>query len=779
MPHRLTSSFLLDSDQRRDASVTRLRRLVLGACLVVAIAPPLLLFAHLRSYESASINTEAEIHARLITDFINHAPDLWQFQTDKLETLLAERSRFGNVTETRRVLSMEGQLIAASESPLLAPLIVTQADLLDAGHPVGRLEIQRSLRPALNQCLAAAALSSSAALLLFLLVSTMPLRALQRALSDFQSERDKALLTLRSIGDAVVTTDAQQRVEYLNPVAESLSGWRSDEARGRPVTEVLQLIRVDSREPVPNPVAQCLAKLEIVELASNTMLLRRGDGAEFHIEDSAAPIIGRAGVVMGAILVFHDVSERIHAQQQLQHAAFHDALTGLPNRDLFRNRLIKAMDDARRNQRALAVMFMDLDRFKAINDSLGHSAGDELLVLAAKRIRHCVRESDLVCRLGGDEFTALLRNVDSVPSAMTVAGKILDAMARPFQIGCEQVRVSGSIGIALFPDHGDSVEELLKNADMAMYQAKDQGRNNAQVYAAEMNAKAGERLRMAFALQLALERDEYRIVYQPKLSLATGEVVAVEALLRWHSPDMGTISPVEFVPQLEESGGIVDVGRWVLKNAMLQAKRWHEAGRPLTVAVNVSAVQFVQPGLVSDIAQMLHDTGLPPDRIQIELTESLLMDDLQHTHFVIGELTRLGVLLSLDDFGTGYSSLGYLRRFAVHELKIDRSFVHEIDSSPVAARIVKTVVDLGQALGMSVTAEGVENELQATRLREMGCDQLQGYWLARPMPIDELDAWLAAHPSVHPCARSKQAAGANTTPPARSTTHASPPRPAR
>ena len=443
-------------------------------------------------------------------------------------------------------------------------------------------------------------------------------------------------------------------------------------------------------------------------------------------------------------MVFHDVSDRVLAQQQLHHAAFHDALTGLPNRDLFRSRLVKALDEARRNQRTLAVMFMDLDRFKAINDSLGHSIGDELLVLAGKRIRHCVRETDLVCRLGGDEFTALLHNIESPQAARVVSAKILDALARPFNIQQNQMRVSGSIGIALFPEHGDSVEELLKNADTAMYQAKELGRNNAQLYAAEMNAKAGERLRMGFALQVALERDEYRLAYQPKLLLGSNEVVAVEALLRWNSPELGPVGPADFVPQLEESGAIVDVGRWVLKNAVLQARRWLDAGRPLRVAVNVSAVQFSQPGLVSDIAALLHANALPADLLVIELTESLLMDDMQRSQFIIGELTRLGVQLSLDDFGTGYSSLGYLRQFAVQELKIDRSFVRDIDHSATAARIVKTVVELGQALGMSVTAEGVETLKQADLLRGMGCDALQGFWLARPMPLEELEAWLAA-----------------------------------
>jgi len=717
---------------------------VAGACAVV---PPLASYAHWYAYEEASLRTEAEINGRLFSDLINRAPDLWQFQTDKLEDLLARRSKFGNAEENRRIRNLDGQVIAESAGGLPAPLIGASEPLLDAGTQVATLEIERSLRPVLWQVAWTALISAAFALLLHQLVSRLPLAALRRSLSQLQTERDKALLTLRSIGDAVVTTDAEQRVEYLNPVAERLSGWRSDEARGRPITQVLRLLRADSREPVANPVKECLAALKIVELSNHTVLVRQGDEEEFHIEDSAAPILGHRGVVLGAIMVFHDVTDRIQAQEQLHHAAFHDALTGLPNRDLFRSRLLKAIDDARRNNRALAVMFMDLDRFKAINDSLGHSVGDELLVLAGKRIRNCVRDSDLVCRLGGDEFTTLLNNVESPHAARVVSTKILEALARPFNIHPHQMRVSASIGIALFPEHGDSVEELLKNADTAMYQAKELGRNNAQLYANEMNAKAGERLRMGFALHVALERDEYRLAYQPKLLIGSNEVTAVEALLRWNSPDLGPVGPADFVPQLEESGAIVDVGRWVLKNAVLQARRWLDAGRPLQVAVNVSAVQFSQPGLVSDIAALLHANALPPDLLVIELTESLLMDDMQRSQFVIGELTRLGVRLSLDDFGTGYSSLGYLRQFAVQELKIDRSFVRDIDDSTTAARIVKTVVELGQALGMSVTAEGVETARQAALLRGMGCDALQGFWLARPMPLDELEAWLAARRS--------------------------------
>lgn len=722
-----------------------MQRLTVALALSVAVSIPSLFFAHQREYEGAAIRTEAEINARLFADLINRSPEFWQFQTDQLESLLARRSAFGNAAENRRILALDGALIAQSLDDVPTPRLSTREPLMDAGTPVAWLQIERSLRPALWWTALVALGAGGFGLLLYLGVSRLPLRALEDAMAQLNEERDKALLTLRSIGDAVVTTDSQQRVEYLNPVAEQLSGWRNEEARGQPIQRVLNLRHADSHAEVTNPVQECLATLKIVELTNHTVLVRKGDGAEIHIEDSAAPIVGRQGRVVGAIMVFHDVSDRVRTQQQLQHTAFHDALTGLPNRDLFRKRLGKALDEAVRKQRKVAVLFLDLDRFKQVNDSLGHSVGDELLVAAAKRIRHCVRESDVVCRLGGDEFTALLVNIEGQASALAVGEKILEALSRPFNIQQHQMRIGASVGVALFPDHGEGVEDLLKNADTAMYEAKEAGRNNVKVYAAAMNALAGERLRMSFALQMAMERDEYRIVYQPKQRLGDGKVVGVEALLRWQSAELGAVGPADFVSHLEGSGAIVEVGRWVLKNAIRQARRWVDAGRPLSVAVNVSAVQFKQAGLVSDIATLLHEIQLPPSLLQLELTESLLMSDMQHSQFVIAELTQLGVQLSLDDFGTGFSSLGYLRRFAVQELKIDRCFVHELHSSTAAESIVRTVIELGHALGMSVTAEGVETSEQAERLRAMGCDQMQGYWLARPMAMEQLEIWLAAH----------------------------------
>jgi diguanylate cyclase (GGDEF)-like protein/PAS domain S-box-containing protein len=751
------------------SSMRALSYFALAISLIIFVAPPTLYMVSQYRYEKATILTEAEINARIVGELINKAPDLWAFQVDKLETLLARRSNFGNYNETRRIWGLDGKNIAQSQSDLPQPWITESALLLDSGKPVGTLEVTRSLRLAIQHAVGIGIGSLLAAMLVFFAVRNIPLRALKEAFDDLHEAKEKALITLQSIGDAVITTDPQMRIEYLNPIAEHLTGWRTAQAQGLPMDEVFKIYKDGTRVPALNPIKECLETKQIVEMENHTILVRRSDGEEFHIEDSAAPIFRKDGSVIGAVMVFHDVTERKDAQQRLQHTAFHDALTGLPNRDLFRKRLRRAIAELRTGEAPVstfgslmpitpshtrpvpldgggagqvAVLFMDLDRFKSINDSLGHSVGDELLILVAKRLKQCVRETDTVCRMGGDEFTAVLTGIHETQDASAIAHKMRESLAQPFNIQKQQLRISSSIGIALYPQDGEDLEDLLKNADTAMYQAKEAGRNNVQFYAPAMNAQATEKLKMEYALHTALDNDEYLLVYQPKLDLRKNKVVGVEALLRWNSRELGMVMPTDFIPRLEESGGIVQVGRWVLKTAIYQAKRWLDAGSPMLMSVNVSAYQLRQTGLVEDIADLLRVVGLPPPLLQIEMTESLLMDDVNRSEFIIHELIGIGVKIALDDFGTGYSSLSYLRRFPINELKIDRSFVTDIDHNSTAARIVKTVVDLGQALGMKVTAEGVENERQLELLTKMGCDEMQGYLLSRPLGIDALQAWL-------------------------------------
>ncbi|WP_296509504.1 EAL domain-containing protein [Rhodoferax sp.] len=712
-------------------------------CGVVFVLPPALYFEWAMDVDARTLRTEALLNAQSVLALSTQQPDSWSTDLSLLQELFSSENDVDDDEERRSVFSASGQLLLEqSAQELDAPRLTELVLIGDPESPIGSVAVTRSVRHVWLESASVAVGSLVFSGLLLWFMRGVLLSALRQAIEKLQEEKERALITLRSIGDAVITTDSEMRVQYLNPVAESLTGWTTEEAQGLLMDEVFFIVQEESRAPAVNPIKECLQSLQIVEMENHTVLVRRGDGQEFHIEDSAAPILHSDGRAIGAVMVFHDVTERKASQQQLKHTAFHDTLTGLPNRQLFRNRILTATEASRADGTITAVLFLDLDRFKGINDSLGHSVGDELLILVAKRLRQCVRESDTVARMGGDEFTAVLGGIHSVDNVRLIGEKMLASLANPFHIEGQHLRISTSIGVSLFPQDADNLEDLLKLADSAMYQAKDSGRNNVQFYTPDLNTRATEKLQLEYALHTALENNEYALVYQPKLDLTTGKILGVEALLRWVSPERGIVMPGDFIDRLEETGRIVQVGLWVLKTAIQQAKHWLDAGCPKVVSVNVSAYQLRQSGLVADIAGMLDAASLPAKWLQIELTESLLMNDADRSDFLFADLLGIGVGIALDDFGTGYSSLGYLRKFPIQELKIDRSFVTDIDSSETAERVVKTVVELGQALNMYVTAEGVETAEQLLRLRAMGCDAVQGFHLARPMDSEALDVWL-------------------------------------
>lgn len=710
--------------------------------ILVFVLPPVTYLALKYQHEKAVVSVEAHVNARAVGELINSNPELWTFEQLRLIELLSFRTGSVGVSESRTVFDVKNRIVAQSKRVVAAPVIRSTQSLFDAGRPVGHLEITRSFRDALVESAWIAAISLAVAIVLFLATYVLPLRTLRKAFTDLEQEKEKALITLQSIGDAVITTDEKMRIEYLNPIAEKLTGWTTLEARSMRMEEVFNIFNEKSREPSVNPIKECLETDSVVAMENHTILVRKGDGEEFHIEDSAAPIRRSDGVIIGAVMVFHDVTERKKAQNRLHHIAFHDALTGLPNRSYFQENLRRAMQEAHVLGRRVAVLFLDLDRFKTINDSLGHTIGDELLVLVAKRLQACVRDHDMVSRMGGDEFTAVLTDLPSAASAAIVAEKIIKSLSTPFQVQGNVLRISTSIGITVFPRDGEGIGVLLKNADTAMYHAKSCGRNNFQYYASSMSARALETLHLENALHTALENGEYYLEYQPKVDLETGRIVGVEALLRWDSPQLGSVMPTDFISTLEESGEICQVGRWVMKTAIDQARVWMDAGCPIVVSVNVSVRQFKQPDWVNEVMALLDAAALPPRLLQIEVTESLLMDDADRNETMIRTLTHLGVKVALDDFGTGFSSLSYLRRFPISELKIDRSFVVDICRNTTAYRVIKTIVDLGQALDIRVIAEGVETPEQYALLVEMGCDEIQGYLVSRPLSVPAFEAFL-------------------------------------
>lgn len=546
-------------------------------------------------------------------------------------------------------------------------------------------------------------------------------------------EKERAQVTLDSIGDAVLSTDLSGKITYLNLVAESMTGWSREDAVGRPLAEVFHIIDGATREICGNPMELAIRQDRTVGLAANSILIRR-DGAERSIEDSAAPIHDRQAQVTGAVIVFHDVSAAKAMTIQMSALAQHDFLTGLPNRAYLNDRIAQAITFAHRHLGKFAVLFLDLDHFKHINDSLGHPIGDTLLQSIASRLVGCVRDSDTVSRQGGDEFVVLLSEIAHAKNAAACAQKLLTMLKAPNFIGHHSLEVSASIGISIYPDDGLDPETLIKTADTAMYQAKENGRNNYKFFEEEMNIRAVERQSIEEDLRVALERQEFVLQYQPKIDLHTGAITGAEALIRWLHPQRGLVPPLMFVPIAEDSGLILPIGMWVRREACQQARAWQDAGLPpLAVAVNISVVEFRDQNFLESIRAILKETRLEPCRLELELTESVLMQHVDVSTSLLQQLKAMGVQLAVDDFGTGYSSLSYLRRFPIDALKIDRSFVREITSNPDDATIVSAVISMGRSLNQRVIAEGVETRAQCAFLQNQQCDQGQGYYFSRPV----------------------------------------------
>lgn len=449
-----------------------------------------------------------------------------------------------------------------------------------------------------------------------------------------------------------------------------------------------------------------------------------------------------------------DITERKHHEEELQYQASHDSLTGLPNRMLLLDRIEHAIGRAKRESQKVAVIFLDLDHFKLINDSLGHHAGDRLLLEMAARLRSCVRNQDTVARQGGDEFVLVLTEQEDEPGLIHIVQRLLDVITQPWTEAQHEYSLSCSIGISCFPRDGETADTLLRCADTAMYKAKEIGRNTFHFYRPELNQVVTERLELESSLRHALERNEFQVYYQPRIDVASGRIIGAEALIRWDYPGQGLIPPDRFIPIAEETGLIVPIGQWILHEACRQNQAWQDAGLPsISVSVNLSPIQFRHPGLVEEVGKALQQSGLDPRYLELELTESFVMHDAERINVAMSALKGLGVDLAVDDFGTGYSSLSYLKRFPVDRLKVDKSFVRDIDTDPDDAAIVHAIITLGHALGLKVVAEGVETREHLEFLQQHGCDELQGYYFSQPVPAQKLESLLrcmATGVNLHP-----------------------------
>jgi diguanylate cyclase (GGDEF)-like protein/PAS domain S-box-containing protein len=560
----------------------------------------------------------------------------------------------------------------------------------------------------------------------------------KRAEMELQDEKERMRVALNSIGDAVIATDPEGKVTFMNPIAEALTGYPAQEGLGKSIEAIMPLRDGSTGYTLQNPIRLALREQRIVGMAFDCILLNRSN-QPFTVEDSAAPIRNHKGNITGAIIVFHDASEARAMAIKMTHLAQHDPLTNLPNRILLRDRTEQAIKKAQRHNTQVAMLLLDIDHFKTINDSYGHLIGDHLLQQIADRLAVVLRSGDTLCRQGGDEFIILLTDFDDSAHIADFASRLQNIFSSHWQVADQKFELSMSMGISIFPDDSQDMDSLHRHADAAMYTAKQQGRNRYQFFSNEIEKRLRTQLALEAHLRNALERNVFEVFYQPKVDARTNQIIGAEALVRWRNNNE-LIFPDAFIPLAEETGLIIPLGKLVLQKACTQAKAWADQGLHLQVAVNVSAVQFTTD-FAATVAEALTLTHVNARQIELEITESLLVND-ENANSIIKELKALGVRIALDDFGTGYSSLSYLKRFPLDVLKIDQSFVRNMLDDEVDISIVKAIVQMAGGLKLRLVAEGVETKEHAQVLLNLGCHIMQGYYYSRPVPVTEMNALL-------------------------------------
>lgn len=544
--------------------------------------------------------------------------------------------------------------------------------------------------------------------------------------------RERAIQASTS-GVLITDSSDQYQIHYVNPAFERLTGYTSEEIMG---TDGFSWCKFKNNDPAFHNLR--LALRENREDSDSAQIFTK-DGKLIWLEINIAPVPNPEGEISNFIWIINDITQRKLMEERLEHQATHDGLTELPNRVLLRDRLQQAVFTAKRTGKLVAIWFLDLDRFKLTNDSLGHDVGDKLLIEIGHRIKSCVRETDTVARLGGDEFVIISTLDKSELEAVPLAKKILKKVSNPVELENRIFNITASIGISIYPKNGEDIETLMKSADIAMYKAKESGRDNFQFFTAEMNERLSKRLMLENDLRKALKNNELMLHYQPLLDVKTGKVSGLEALIRWKHPEKGMIPPLDFIPIAEESGLIIPIGEWVLETACAHHNQWCQIiEQPLHIAINISSQQFSRSDFLKTMEKLMKKIDLVPHSIELELTESILIDESDTIHTTLNRLKEYGFQLVIDDFGTGYSSLSYLRRFPLDKIKVDKSFIDGVEANASDAAIVQTIIAMGHILGLTVLAEGVETEAQLNFLRKFECDEMQGFFFSKPLDEDKI-----------------------------------------
>ena len=716
-----------------------LRRLVAIIALVVglvtAVAAPVGYL--LLGYNDARniLDYRAELNARILAKYIFIHTDLWKYQQARLAELL-EQTELGRHVLHQRIIDSTGKVVVDEGADLAGPLLVRSAPIVVAGMTVGRLEVVASLRELWLTAAWVALLSMALGCAIYFAVRLLPLRALDRTLGMLKRTNLRFESALNNMSQGLIMFDANERLVVYNNRFLSMFGISAEQIH--PDMSLPQLIEAAFagnalfREGPDDIIAE---KRRYWSARERVVRLRElADGRVISVMHE--PIAGG-----GWLTTYEDITERRKAEARIAHMARYDMLTELPNRSFFREQMEHALRQVRRDE-AIAVLCLDLDHFKEVNDALGHPVGDDLLKEVAVRLRACIRESDVIARLGGDEFAIVMPSAaDQLQEISVLASRLIEAVSAPYLIDGQQLVVGLSIGIAISTTDGSGADELLKNADMALYRAKEDGRGIYRYFEPGMDARAQARRLLELDMRAGLANSEFEVYYQPIVDLKDDKITALEALVRWNHPRRGLVSPNDFIPLAEDTGLIVQLGQWVMARACADAVTW---SRPVRVAVNFSPVQFKQRGLVEAVAATLTSSGLPADRLEIEITEAVLLHDSVSTLATLHGLRELGVRISMDDFGTGYSSLSYLRSFPFDKIKIDQSFIQDVATRNDSIAIVRAVTGLGSSLGITTTAEGVETSEQLEALRGEGCTEVQGYLYSRPRPAAEVEDMLAA-----------------------------------